>query len=346
MHMSDALITPLVGAAGWLIAAGFTVASSRSLRQRLDSNQPALMGVLGAFVFAAQMVNFSIPGTGSSGHLGGGLLLSILLGPHAAFLVISSVLTVQALFFADGGLFALGCNVVNLGVFTCFVAYPLVFRPLAGMNPQRARLALATIAASVVGLQLAALSVVLETTWSGISELPFAPFLAFMLPIHLGIGVVEGVVTCGITLAVWSARPDLVPPPGSPGRRGLADLAGIAMAALVVAGVLPWFSSEKPDGLEWSVRKVAGQEEIGAAPGRIHGVLARLQEATSILPDYSLPEPPHATYVGTPGPAVDAGATASGVLGGMFTLLLAVGTGVALRLGRSWRKPRGEARVP
>ena len=90
------------------------------------------MGMLGAFVFAAQMINFSIPGTGSSGHLGGALLLAILLGPHAAFVVVASVLTVQALFFADGGLLALGANLFNLGVLPCYLAYPLVYRPLAG----------------------------------------------------------------------------------------------------------------------------------------------------------------------------------------------------------------------
>ena len=87
-----------------------------------DDRRVPLMGVLGAFVFAAQMVNFAIPGTGSSGHLGGGLLLAILLGPRAAFIVIASVLIVQALFFADGGLLALGCNVFNLGFFPAFVA--------------------------------------------------------------------------------------------------------------------------------------------------------------------------------------------------------------------------------
>jgi len=82
------------------------------------------MGVLGAFVFAAQMVSFAIPGTGSSGHLGGGLLLAILIGPSAAFPVMVSVPAVQALFFGDGGLLALGCNILNLGFFTSFVAFP------------------------------------------------------------------------------------------------------------------------------------------------------------------------------------------------------------------------------
>ncbi|MFA5516889.1 MAG: energy-coupling factor ABC transporter permease, partial [Desulfuromonadales bacterium] len=117
MHMADALLSPAVGAVMWTAAAGVIGWSARQMkrRQQLDERLIPLMGVLGAFVFAAQMINFTIPGTGSSGHLGGGLLLAICLGPHAAFLAVASVLTVQALFFADGGLLALGCNIFNLG---------------------------------------------------------------------------------------------------------------------------------------------------------------------------------------------------------------------------------------
>ena len=120
------------------------------------------MGVLGAFVFAAQMINFTIPATGSSGHLGGGLILAILLGPYAAFLVIASVLTVQALFFADGGLLALGCNIFNLGILPAFVAYPFIYRPLAGSEP-RPRRGPRGCRSRRRGLQLGAFSVVLET---------------------------------------------------------------------------------------------------------------------------------------------------------------------------------------
>jgi len=117
MHMADALISPAVGGTVWAATAGLTVYSARKLKQEMDDRKLPLMGVLGAFVFAAQMINFTIPATGSSGHLGGGMILAILLGPYAAFLTMASVLTVQALFFADGGLLALGCNIFNLGFF-------------------------------------------------------------------------------------------------------------------------------------------------------------------------------------------------------------------------------------
>ena len=141
MHMADALLSPAVGGGMWVVTAGLIGTSSRKVRLTFQEKKIPLMGVAGAFVFAAQMINFTIPATGSSGHLGGGLLLAILLGPPAAFMTIASVLTVQALFFADGGLLALGCNIFNLGFFPCFVAYPWIYRPLVG----RARLALALL---------------------------------------------------------------------------------------------------------------------------------------------------------------------------------------------------------
>src|SRR5512136_3386964 len=132
MHMADALISPAVGGTLWAATAGLIGYSSRKVKRDMDDRRIPLMGVLGAFIFASQMINFTIPGTGSSGHLGGGMILTILLGPHAAFLVMASVLTVQALFFADGGLLALGCNIFNLGFFPCYVVYPFIYQPWAG----------------------------------------------------------------------------------------------------------------------------------------------------------------------------------------------------------------------
>jgi len=130
MHMADALITPAVGGIMMAVSAASVGYSVKKVKQELDDKKVPLMGVMGAFVFAGQMVNFTIPATGSSGHIGGGILLAALLGPYAAFLVISAVIIIQALFFADGGLLALGCNIFNMGFFACFIAYPLLYRPI------------------------------------------------------------------------------------------------------------------------------------------------------------------------------------------------------------------------
>ena len=171
MHMADALISPAVGGTMWAATAGLTVYSARKLKEDLDEHLVPLMGVLGAFIFAAQMLNFTIPATGSSGHLGGGMILAILLGPYAAFLVMASVLTIQALFFADGGLLALGCNIFNLGFFPCFIAYPFIYKKIVGAQPTQGRILLGAMAAAILSLQMGAFGVVLETLFSGISEL-------------------------------------------------------------------------------------------------------------------------------------------------------------------------------
>lgn len=256
MHMADALLSPTVGVALWGASAATLAWCSKRLRSDGREHLVPLMGVLGAFVFAAQMINFAIPGTGSSGHIGGGLLLSILLGGPAAFIVITSVLTVQALFFADGGLLALGANIFNLGVIPCFIAYPLIYRPLlkaAGNSPSKNRVIVITVLAAVIGLQLGALGVVVETRLSGISSLPFGTFLLLMQSIHLPIGVVEGLATAAVFAFIRQARPDLVDAghviAGFSGRM----IATFALLALVMGGGLSWFASSDPDGLEWSI---------------------------------------------------------------------------------------------
>src|SRR5512140_2080951 len=152
MHMADALLSPSVGATFWAGALGAIAWCARRLREGIDEKMVPLMGVLGAFIFAAQMINFTIPGTGSSGHLGGGMILAVILGPHAAFIVMASVLTVQALFFADGGLLALGCNIWNLGIYPCFIAYPLIYKPLTKGAAGRTRILVASLISSVVAL--------------------------------------------------------------------------------------------------------------------------------------------------------------------------------------------------
>ncbi len=349
MHMADALLSPAVGGAMW-VATGATLAySARKVRNELDESKIPLMGIAGAFVFAAQMLNFAIPGTGSSGHLGGGLLLAILLGPEAAFLVIASVLAVQALFFADGGLLALGANIFNLGFFPAFVAYPLIYRKIVGdaAVPTKPRVFTGSILAAVVGLQLGALAVVLETTASGITDLPFSAFLLLMQPIHLAIGVVEGLVTAAVVLFVLQAQPELLE--RSATRRPLTGLRlrpvliGLAVAAVVAGAGLSWFASSNADGLEWSIARVTGTEEELQTASATHKTAGDVQARTAILPDYAFKEgAPAAATSAEEGsgaeaaevaswPAVDAGTSLSGVVGALITLAVAVGLGLLLR---------------
>jgi len=311
MHMADALLSPTVGIALWVASGTALAIASRQVRAHEDDSLVPLMGMLGAFVFAAQMINFTIPATGSSGHLGGGLLLAALLGPHAAFVVISSVLTVQALIFADGGLLALGANMFNLGVLPCYVAYPLIYRPLAGAAPSRRRLVLATVVAAAVGLQLGALGVVLQTTLSGISSLPPRPFLTLMLGIHLPIGVVEGLATAALLLFLRRARPDLLDSAAASSPSRFAStrplLAALALAALLTGGVLSWFVSTQPDGLEWSVAQV----------NEVH-----------------LPHAPGIANAPAAWPELNPGTSLAGVVGGGVTLALVMAVGFGLRRRR------------
>lgn len=342
MHMADALISPQVGGALWAVSAGLIAYSSRKVRQAMNDQMIPMMGVLGAFIFAAQMINFSIPGTGSSGHLGGGMILSILLGPYAAFLVIASVLTVQALVFADGGLLALGCNIFNLGFFPAFIAYPLLYRPIAGATPGGARLWSGSMLAAVLGLLLGAFCVVLETTASGISDLPFRTFTLMMLPIHLAIGIVEGIVTASVVSFVARARPEILASSSAAvDRRSLQTVvAGLLAAAFVTGGVMSWFASSRPDGLEWAIFRVTGKEDVQAAPDRIHHSLGSIQEKTALLPDYDFKKSKQASEQSHEAgaasgdeawPSVSAGTSVSGLFGGVITILLAGAIGLILR---------------
>lgn len=342
MHMADALVSPAVGGALWAGTAGLLAHSAREVRRRFDDRAVPLMGVLGAFVFAAQMVNFSIPGTGSSGHIGGGLLLAILLGPHAALIAMASVLAVQALIFADGGLLALGCNIFNMGCIPAFVAYPLVYRPLAGSRPDGARRTAAAVIAAVAALELGALGVVLETTLSGISELPFRAFLLLMLPVHFAIGLAEGLATAAVAGFVARARPEAIFSERAEGRaRGLRPATiGLLIGALAIGGALSSLASGDPDGLEWAVAKLTGGKEPAGDAGSVREFLADVQRRTAVLPEYSFrSDEPSAER--PPASAIDPGTSASGILGALAVLAVVAAAGwlLAARGRRSGRSP-------
>ncbi len=345
MHMADALLSPAVGGVMWGVTAVTVAYCARRLQNDPDERRVPLMGVLGAFLFAAQMINFSIPGTGSSGHLGGGLLLAILLGPHASFLVMASVLIVQALFFADGGLLALGCNIFNLGFFPAFIGYP-IYRRLTGAGPSPARITVAAMTAAILSLQLGAFAVVLETVVSGISALPFGTFVLFMSPIHLAIGIVEGLVTAAVVSFVRTTRPEVLPtsaPSGGP-------VMGVALTffavALALGGVGAWYASKNPDGLEWSIAKVTGGSEPDSPQSVIHATLGRVQKQIALLPDYNFRRAEDSDdKAGEAGRADGAGqdrfgTSIAGVVGGVITLIVTVLIGMAVG-----RRARRAARV-
>jgi cobalt/nickel transport system permease protein len=311
MHMADALLSPAVGGATWVAGAAALAWSARRVQCTADERLVPLMGVLGAFVFAAQMINVALPGTGCSTHLGGGLLLAALLGPHAALIVMASVLAVQALFFADGGLLAYGANLLNIGVWPCLVAYPFVYRPLAGRSRSPARVAAASLAAGVVALLGGAAGVVLQVAASGVSALPAEAFAAIMLPVHALVGVGEGLASAALLLFVARHRPDLLQRSATPHRPLRPVLTATAAAALLTGGVFSGFASSAPDGLEWSVARTAGVAGLPRPEGALHARLEALQARLSLLPPEAAGEPP---------PGHDATGALAAVVGAAATL--------------------------
>lgn len=291
MHMADALINPAVAATMYAASAAVAAYSIKKVREENNPRKIPLMGVMGAFVFATQMLNFTIPGTGSSGHLCGGLLLAALLGPYATFLTMIGILTIQCLLFADGGLLALGANIWNMAFYGCFVGGLLIWQPIIRSKISKAKIILASVLGSIITLQMGAFSVVLETTASGISELPFNVFAFTMQSIHLAIGTVEGLIISAVLLFVYQARPELLAGAASTTGGSLSfqkTLAFLGSAAALAAGVLSLAASEYPDGLEWSLEQVTGSAELESS-GALHALAAHIQEITSLLPDYAFP---------------------------------------------------------
>ncbi|MBR2502390.1 MAG: energy-coupling factor ABC transporter permease [Rikenellaceae bacterium] len=290
MHMSDTLISPAVAVATSIVAAALVVVATRKIgreNSRATTHLVPLMGVMGALIFAAQMLNFAIPATGSSGHIVGGVLLAAVLGEWAGFLTLTSVIIVQCLLFADGGLMTLGCNVLNMAALSCLVAYPLIFKPLIHNHNSPSRWATASIATSITALAMGALAVTIETELSGITALPYGRFLSFMLPIHLLIGIGEGLATAAVIASLRRYRPDLLFDSTEPTARPRTQFIAITVvAALLVASVAGTVASSRPDGLEWSIERTTAGVEIAESQSPLHHRAARIQRTTALLPDY------------------------------------------------------------
>lgn len=278
MHLPDPFLDAKTAMLSATAAGAGVALALRQVRTAIEPRQMPLLGLAGAFVFAAQMLNFPIPG-GSSGHLIGGVLTAILLGPAAAILVITCVLIVQCLMFADGGVLALGANVFNMSLVSIGAGY-LIFRfvkfLLLKMDERRATV-LAAAFAGWSGTVLASITCAGQLALSGTA--PWGVTFPAMANIHMVIGIGEGLATALILLALQRARPELLQPARINAARGeFLNLAGYGLLiCLGLAVFVAPFASPWPDGLE----RVA--ETLGFAANSEGHVLPVL------MPDYQVP---------------------------------------------------------
>ena len=284
MHIPDGMLETRTWASAWVASGSAIAYASRYVRRRTDDARLVLMSVLAALVFALQMLNFPVAG-GTSGHFAGGAALAIVIGPWPAVLVMTTVLTVQALVFADGGIAALGANILNMGIIAPFVGWAAyaAFVRLRATRPSR--LAGAFVAGWLATVA-AALATGLEIWASG--RAPLVVVMASMGFVHALIGIGEGVITAGLVGYLLAVRPDLLAAEDAASKpMSRAALGGLAAAALVAAA-LSFLASASPDGLE----RVA--ETLGLMPSAEPSPAF----SRSPIPDYVLPGVANSTLAG------------------------------------------------
>ncbi len=304
MHIPDGFLSVLVSLVLWAATILVVGYSLRRVGQDLGERQAPLMGVLAAAIFAGQMLNFTVAG-GTSGHLMGAAIATILLGPWAAILVLTTVVGVQALVFQDGGLLVLGANIFNMGIVGVAVSYFVyrTFQRLANGKPWG--IFVGGFIAAWASIFIAALAVALQLAFSGTSPANIA--LPAMGGIHALIGLGEGLITVGALAFLYATRRDLVTAgEGQVKASSAVWVAGLLIAlALAIASPL---ASAHPDGLEW----VAEQR----------GFLDAAREPLyNVIPDYVLP-----------GIANESLATIlAGILGALIVFFIALGVAYTRR---------------
>jgi cobalt/nickel transport system permease protein len=262
MHIPDGFLTLPVSAVGWLLAATLLAVALRVSPAQVGERQVPLLGVLAAFVFAAQSINFPVAG-GTSGHLLGGTLVAIVLGPWAAALVMTAVIATQGLLFQDGGLVVMGWNLLNMGIFTAFSGYAtyVLVRRMLGPAPW-AQVAAAFVAAWL-SVEIGAIACSFELAASGSSPLALA--LPAMTGVHAFIGIGEALITAGAVALLQKSRPDLLESgSAAPGQGSAGLLVGGLAVALLVALCSP-LACSAPDGLD-RVAQLQGFAHLESAP--------------------------------------------------------------------------------
>jgi cobalt/nickel transport system permease protein len=260
MHIPDGFLSVLVSLLLWAISIVGVGYALRRVGRDLGERQVPMMGVLAAAIFAGQMLNFSVAG-GTSGHLMGAAIATILLGPWAGILVLTCVVSIQALIFQDGGLLALGANIFNMGIVGVAVSY-MAYRSLQKLaGGRRWGLLAGGFIAAWLSIEVAALSVAMQLALSGTSPANIA--VPAMAGIHALIGIGEGLVTVGALAFVAAARRDLLASSEAQPAGGLVWAFGLLVAlGLAVASPL---ASSHPDGLEW-VAKQKGFLDLAQGP--------------------------------------------------------------------------------
>ncbi|MFE4665134.1 energy-coupling factor ABC transporter permease [Streptomyces sp. NPDC056716] len=275
MHVPDGFINAPTSAVAGVVAAGAVAVSLRGARRELDERTAPLAGLVAAFIFAVQMLNFPVA-AGTSGHLLGGALAAILVGPYTGMLCISVVLLMQGVLFADGGLTALGVNIVDMSIVGVVVAY-VVFRALVKVLPRRpSSVTAASFVSALVSVPAAALAFVGFFAIGGTTDVPLGTVTAAMGGVHVLIGIGEAVITALTVGAVIAVRPDLVygardlrrplklrvggelvdvpaaePVPAAAPRASRRSLwIGGLVTSVVLAGFVSFYASANPDGLE------------------------------------------------------------------------------------------------
>ncbi len=303
MHIPDGFLSLTISVVFWLATLIMVALAISKTNKTLGEKQIPLMGVMAAFIFAAQMLNFPVAG-GTSGHFLGGALAAIVLGPWAGILVMTAVISVQALLFQDGGLLVMGANIFNMGILTAAIGFGL-YRMVVNQS-KGIRFTVAGIAAWVSTMS-AALLTSLQLWLSGTSRLEIV--VPAMLGVHALIGLGEGLITAAALAFIEQTRPDLLSAKKTTASGGRGWIyAGILISLLAV--LLSPLASGSPDGLE----RVA--EDMGFLE---RGMNAPYQ----ILPDYTIP------FLGETGIST----IVAGAVGALILL------GILILVGRSLRKP-------
>lgn len=306
LHIPDGFLNPIIALIFWALAIALITLAARKTRGEFGERHIPLMGLMAAFIFAAQMINFPVAG-GTSGHLLGGVLAAVTLGPWGGILVMSSVIAVQGIFFQDGGLLAMGANIFNMGLLTALIGYGL-YRGVLN-RPRNVRLAVIGVAAWI-STMAAAFVTSLQLWLSGTSQLGVV--LPAMLGVHALIGIGEALITVGAVAFILKARPDLLElPQESTPKGGRGWIWGGAAAALLVVFLAP-FASANPDGLERVAQDIGFMERSLDAPYQI-------------LPDYTIP--------GLPEGALST--ILAGIVGGGLVAMLSLGISRALQNQKS-----------